>query len=128
MHCSVYLTINASSKLFTNRERIDWGEDVEDGVGEFNFDPIDPHNTITLCFLSDDGENQQVSKTHVEADGTRVTVEYLTNEDGKKVKVTRKTRMRLVEAQVNHAVAERKVSGKPFSDCHCIENAYTERA
>ncbi|KAJ3053064.1 translation initiation factor eIF3 subunit g [Rhizophlyctis rosea] len=68
-----------------NKQKLDWADDVDD-----------------------DAVDQQGPITRQEDDGTRVTVEYRVNEDGKKVKITRRTRMRLVQAQVNHAVAERK--------------------
>ncbi|KAJ3044818.1 translation initiation factor eIF3 subunit g [Rhizophlyctis rosea] len=71
--------------------KTNWGDVLDDTLGDETED-IQQNGPIT----------------HEEPDGTRVTVEYRTNEDGKRVKVTRKTRMRLVQAQVNHAVAERK--------------------
>ena len=43
------------------------------------------------------------------SDGTITTIEYRTNEDGSKVKVTRKIRRRLVVQTANHQVVERKV-------------------
>ncbi len=45
----------------------------------------------------------------IEPDGTRVTVEYRINDDGKRVKVTRRTRTKVVHIMANHAIAERKV-------------------
>ncbi|KAJ3118597.1 translation initiation factor eIF3 subunit g [Phlyctochytrium bullatum] len=45
--------------------------------------------------------------TKVEPDGTRVVVEYRTNEDGKKVKVTSRIRTKVVRTVVNPAVARR---------------------
>ncbi|KAJ3297001.1 translation initiation factor eIF3 subunit g [Borealophlyctis nickersoniae] len=59
--------------------------------------------------------------TREEPDGTRVTVEYKVNEEGKRVKVTRRTRMRLVHAEVNHAVAERKVGDLAISKRENVE-------
>ncbi|KAJ1835228.1 translation initiation factor eIF3 subunit g [Coemansia sp. RSA 2706] len=41
-------------------------------------------------------------------DGTRTIIEYRLNEDGKKVKLTRRIRDRVVQEHVNRAVAERK--------------------
>ncbi|KAI8920370.1 eukaryotic translation initiation factor 3 subunit G-domain-containing protein [Powellomyces hirtus] len=54
--------------------------------------------------------------TREEPDGTRITTEYKINEEGKKVKVVRKTKMRLIKSQVNHAVAERKNNWKKFGE------------
>ncbi|KAJ1643136.1 translation initiation factor eIF3 subunit g [Coemansia asiatica] len=41
-------------------------------------------------------------------DGTKTVIEYRLNEDGKKVKSTRRVQERVVQERVNHAVAERK--------------------
>ncbi|KAJ3181848.1 translation initiation factor eIF3 subunit g [Gaertneriomyces sp. JEL0708] len=54
--------------------------------------------------------------TREEPDGTRVTIEYKTNEDGKTVKVTRRTKMKLIHQTVNKAVAERKAKWKKFGE------------
>lgn len=43
-----------------------------------------------------------------EGNGVQVVTEYRTNEDGKKVKVTRRIKRTLVSTKVNHHVAERK--------------------
>ncbi|KAJ3301216.1 translation initiation factor eIF3 subunit g [Blyttiomyces sp. JEL0837] len=84
------------------------------------------------------GEDITSPKTHIEPDGTKVVVEYRTNDDGKKVKVgmimlasgqnsnhnhnspqlkkvTTKIRTRVVKASVNPAVAHRKAL-KKFGD------------
>ncbi|KAF7323831.1 Eukaryotic translation initiation factor 3 subunit G [Mycena kentingensis (nom. inval.)] len=49
----------------------------------------------------------QVEEDEVDENGIRTTIEYLTNEDGKQVKVTRRTRRVLQKSVVDHAVAER---------------------
>lgn len=49
------------------------------------------------------------STTTVQPDGTVVVVEYRLNDQGKKVKVTRKIRKVLVKQVANHDVVERKV-------------------
>ncbi|KND04992.1 translation initiation factor eIF3 core subunit g [Spizellomyces punctatus DAOM BR117] len=77
---------------------LNWAEDVEDNEAEYDADDL-PAPT-----------------TREEADGTRVTIEYKLNDDGKKVKIVRKTKMRLIRAQVNHAVAERKNKWKKFGE------------
>ncbi len=46
----------------------------------------------------------------IEEDGTKVTIEYKLNDQGKRVKVTRRTRTRIVKSTANHSVAERKVN------------------
>ncbi|KAI8925874.1 eukaryotic translation initiation factor 3 subunit G-domain-containing protein [Entophlyctis helioformis] len=48
------------------------------------------------------------TKTVVEADGTKVVTEYMFNDDGKKVKVVKRIRTKLIKTTVNKAVAERK--------------------
>lgn len=45
---------------------------------------------------------------YVDENGIRVTVEYTVNDEGKKVKITRKTKRVLQKSLVDHAVAERK--------------------
>ena len=54
--------------------------------------------------------------TVINEDGTRVVTEYRLNDEGKKVKVVKTIRMKLVKTVVNHAVAERK-KWKKFGDC-----------
>ncbi|KAJ3213723.1 translation initiation factor eIF3 subunit g [Dinochytrium kinnereticum] len=51
----------------------------------------------------------------VEPDGTRVVVEYRTNEDGRRVKVTSRIRTKVVTTTVNPSVARRKKLAK-FGD------------
>ncbi|KAI9208100.1 eukaryotic translation initiation factor 3 subunit G-domain-containing protein [Polychytrium aggregatum] len=68
------------------KERIEWGADEEE---EYSTEPGSIY-------------------TKIEDDGTKIVTEYKLNDDGKKVKVTRKIRMVLVKTQANHAVAERK--------------------
>ncbi|KAI0732628.1 translation initiation factor 3 RNA-binding subunit [Fomitopsis betulina] len=48
------------------------------------------------------------SEDYVDENGVRTTVEYTINDDGKKVKITRKTKRVLQKAVVDHTVAERK--------------------
>ncbi|KAL4062671.1 eukaryotic translation initiation factor 3 subunit G-domain-containing protein [Scleroderma citrinum] len=45
---------------------------------------------------------------YVDENGIRITVEYALNDEGKKVKITRKTKRTLQKSVVEHAVAERK--------------------
>jgi len=45
---------------------------------------------------------------YVDENGIRITVEYTVNDEGKKVKITRKTKRTLQKSLVDHAVAERK--------------------
>ncbi|KAJ3075153.1 translation initiation factor eIF3 subunit g, partial [Quaeritorhiza haematococci] len=66
--------------------RIDWGDEVDETGEETAFG----------------------TTTTIEPDGTKVVVEYRTNEDGKRVKVTRRIRMRLVKTKASQEVAERK--------------------
>ncbi|KAI0077591.1 translation initiation factor 3 RNA-binding subunit [Panus rudis PR-1116 ss-1] len=49
---------------------------------------------------------------YVDENGVRTIVEIITNEDGKKVKVTKKIKRTLKKAVVNHSVAERKTWAK----------------
>ncbi|KAF7300668.1 Eukaryotic translation initiation factor 3 subunit G [Mycena chlorophos] len=49
----------------------------------------------------------QVEEDEVDENGIRTTIEYITNEDGKTVKITRRTRRVLQKSVVEHAVAER---------------------
>ncbi|KAF9284355.1 translation initiation factor eIF3 subunit g [Mortierella alpina] len=53
-----------------------------------------------------DGEDQP--QTFTDANGITTTIEYKTNDDGKKVKVTRRTQKKLIHDVVNKAVAARK--------------------
>lgn len=48
-------------------------------------------------------------------DGTKVVIEYSINEEGKKIKTTRKIKTTLVKTKVNHDIAERKRLAK-FGD------------
>jgi len=48
----------------------------------------------------------------VDENGIRTTVEYLVNEEGKKLKITRKIKRTLQKSLVEHAVAERKAWAK----------------
>ncbi|KAH9918722.1 translation initiation factor 3, RNA-binding subunit [Epithele typhae] len=48
----------------------------------------------------------------VDENGVRTTIEYVINDEGKKVKVTRKTKRVLQKAVVDHSVAERKMWSK----------------
>ncbi|KAF8925233.1 translation initiation factor eIF3 subunit g [Dissophora ornata] len=53
-----------------------------------------------------DGEDQP--QTFTDANGITTTIEYKTNDDGKKVKVTRRTQKKLIHDVVNKAAAARK--------------------
>ncbi|CAO3704083.1 unnamed protein product [Rhizopus stolonifer] len=56
----------------------------------------------------EDEEESYQPQVYTDDDGNKVIVEYRDNEDGKKVKVTRKIRSKLVTEHVNKAVAQRK--------------------
>ncbi|GAA6022752.1 hypothetical protein JCM11491_005568 [Sporobolomyces phaffii] len=58
---------------------------------------------------ADDVENQDFPprQESTDKDGVTTIVEYRLNDEGKKVKVTRKLKRTLVKTQVNHVVAER---------------------
>jgi translation initiation factor 3 subunit G len=53
-------------------------------------------------------ELDQAKADYIDENGIRVTVEYTLNEDGKKVKITRRIKRTLQKSVVEHAVAERK--------------------
>ncbi|KAJ7484626.1 eukaryotic translation initiation factor 3 subunit G-domain-containing protein [Mycena latifolia] len=54
-----------------------------------------------------DEAEQPKNEDYVDADGIRVTIEYTVNEDGKKVKITRRSKRTLQKSVVDHTVAER---------------------
>ncbi|GAA5808914.1 hypothetical protein MFLAVUS_002313 [Mucor flavus] len=56
----------------------------------------------------EDEEDSYQPQVYTDDDGNKVIIEYRENEDGKKVKVTRKIRSKLVTEHVNKAVAQRK--------------------
>ncbi|TCD64032.1 translation initiation factor eIF3 subunit g [Steccherinum ochraceum] len=55
-----------------------------------------------------DEDEQPKGEDYIDENGIRTTVEYTVNEDGKKVKITRKIKRTLQKAIVDHSVAERK--------------------
>jgi translation initiation factor 3 subunit G len=59
---------------------------------------------------ADDVEDldQPKGEDYVDENGIRTTVEYTVNDEGKKIKITRRTRRTLQKSLVEHAVAERK--------------------
>ncbi|KAJ2031028.1 translation initiation factor eIF3 subunit g, partial [Coemansia sp. S610] len=59
---------------------------------------------------ADDVEDQEFPSMEVitNADGTKTVIENRLNEDGKRVRVTRKIQEKIVQEHVNRAVAERK--------------------
>ncbi|KAI0263000.1 translation initiation factor 3 RNA-binding subunit [Gloeopeniophorella convolvens] len=59
-----------------------------------------------------DDLDQPKGEDYVDENGIRTTVEYTVNEEGKKVKITRKTKRTLQKSLVEHAVAERKTWAK----------------
>jgi len=63
---------------------------------------------------ADDVEDLDPSKgeDYTDENGIRTIVEYAVNEDGKKVKITRKIKRTLQKSLVEHAVAERKTWAK----------------
>ncbi|KAJ7207058.1 translation initiation factor eIF3g [Mycena pura] len=52
-------------------------------------------------------EDVEEAENFVDEDGVRTTIEYSENEEGKKVKITRRTKRVLQKSVVEHAVAER---------------------
>ncbi|KAI7822416.1 eukaryotic translation initiation factor 3 subunit G-domain-containing protein [Kickxella alabastrina] len=64
----------------------------------------------TTNWADDELDEQELPQAEViqNDDGTRTVIEYHLNEDGKKVKVTRRMQGRVVQEKVNRAVAERK--------------------
>ncbi|KAI8992161.1 eukaryotic translation initiation factor 3 subunit G-domain-containing protein [Mycotypha africana] len=56
----------------------------------------------------EDEEDSFQPQVYTDEDGNKVVIEYRENDDGKKVKVTRKIRSKLVTEHVNKAVAARK--------------------
>ncbi|KAJ3020716.1 translation initiation factor eIF3 subunit g [Thoreauomyces humboldtii] len=83
---------------------------------KINWADDDDEEVVAAAPVSADSDELPAPVVKEEADGTRVTTEYRFNDDGKKVKVVRKTRMCLVKSQVNHAVAERKNNWKKFGE------------
>ncbi|KAG0225083.1 translation initiation factor eIF3 subunit g [Actinomortierella wolfii] len=65
-----------------------------------------PKNASWADEVEYEGEDQVESWT--DANGITTTIEYRINEDGKKVKVTRRTQKKLIHDRVNKAVAARK--------------------
>ncbi|THH13066.1 hypothetical protein EW146_g7112 [Bondarzewia mesenterica] len=63
---------------------------------------------------ADDVDELEQPKTEdfVDENGVRTTIEYTVNEDGKKVKITRRIKRTLQKSLVEHAVAERKTWAK----------------
>ncbi|KAI7893776.1 eukaryotic translation initiation factor 3 subunit G-domain-containing protein [Mucor mucedo] len=56
----------------------------------------------------EDEEDSYQPQVYTDDDGNKIIIEFRENEDGKKVKVTRKIRSKLVTEHVNKAVAQRK--------------------
>ncbi|KAF9977165.1 translation initiation factor eIF3 subunit g [Actinomortierella ambigua] len=65
-----------------------------------------PKNASWADEVEYEGEDQV--ETWTDANGITTTIEYRINEDGKKVKVTRRTQKKLIHDRVNKAVAARK--------------------
>ncbi|KAG0053324.1 translation initiation factor eIF3 subunit g [Gryganskiella cystojenkinii] len=57
---------------------------------------------------ADEVDGEEAPQTFTDANGITTTIEYRTNDDGKKVKVTRRTQKKLIHDVVNKAVAARK--------------------
>ncbi|CEG69608.1 Putative Eukaryotic translation initiation factor 3 subunit G [Rhizopus microsporus] len=70
-------------------------------------DTVTPGKASWADEYEDDEESFQ-PQIYTDDDGNKVIIEYRDNEDGKKVKVTRKIRSKLVTEHVNKAVAQRK--------------------
>lgn len=60
----------------------------------------------------DELEQPPKGEDYVDENGIRITVEYTINDEGKKVKITKKTKRTLQKAVVDHSVAERKTWSK----------------
>ncbi|KAL1941551.1 hypothetical protein VTO73DRAFT_6990 [Trametes versicolor] len=60
----------------------------------------------------DEFETPPKGEDYTDENGIRTTVEYTINDDGKKVKITRKIKRVLQKAVVDHSVAERKTWAK----------------
>ncbi|KAI0037164.1 translation initiation factor 3 RNA-binding subunit [Vararia minispora EC-137] len=71
-------------------------------------------NAPKMSWADDTDELEAPSKIEdfVDENGVRTTIEYSVNEEGKKVKITRKTKRVLQKAAVPHSVAERKTWSK----------------
>jgi len=70
---------------------------------------VDTSNTAPKASWADEVEEEGFSsKTFTDENGIKTVVEFRINDDGKKVKVTRKIRLRLITEHVNKAMAERK--------------------
>ncbi|KAG0251327.1 translation initiation factor eIF3 subunit g [Actinomortierella ambigua] len=65
-----------------------------------------PKNASWADEVEYEGEDQV--ETWTDANGITTTIEYRINEDGKKVKVTRRTQKKLIHDRVNKSVAARK--------------------
>ncbi|KAF9108868.1 translation initiation factor eIF3 subunit g [Mortierella sp. GBA35] len=57
---------------------------------------------------ADDDDGDELPQTFTDANGITTHIEFRLNDDGKKVKVTRRTRKKLIHDVVNKAVAARK--------------------
>ncbi|TFY51385.1 hypothetical protein EVG20_g11024 [Dentipellis fragilis] len=70
--------------------------------------------TVPKTSWADDVDELEQPKTEdfVDENGIRTTIEYAVNEDGKKVKITRRTKRTLQKSLVEHAVAEHKTWSK----------------
>lgn len=59
-----------------------------------------------------DEQEQPKGEDYTDENGIRTTVEYVINDEGKKVKITRKIKRTLQKSLVDHSVAERKTWAK----------------
>ncbi|KAG0242393.1 translation initiation factor eIF3 subunit g [Mortierella sp. GBA43] len=57
---------------------------------------------------ADDVDGEELPQTFTDANGITTHIEYRTNDDGRRVMITRRTRRRLIHDVVNKAVAARK--------------------
>ncbi|KZP11426.1 translation initiation factor 3, RNA-binding subunit [Athelia psychrophila] len=66
--------------------------------------------SINKTSWADDVDEQELPKTEdtVDENGVRTVVEYAINDDGKRVKITRRIKRTLQKSVVDHAVAERQ--------------------
>ncbi|KAI0309400.1 translation initiation factor 3 RNA-binding subunit [Amylostereum chailletii] len=73
-----------------------------------------PVSTAQKTSWADDIDELEQPKREdfIDENGVRTTIEYTVNDDGKKVKVTRRTKRVLQKTVVGHAVAERKTWSK----------------
>ncbi|KAF9583441.1 translation initiation factor eIF3 subunit g [Lunasporangiospora selenospora] len=63
---------------------------------------------VSATNWADEVDGEEQPQTFTDANGITTHIEYRINEDGKKVKITRRTQKKLIHDKVNKAVATRK--------------------